>query len=374
MQANTDVRFVPRLRLAAVVLLFTGCQASKDPRAIRSAEVVGGNVERRCVELKIPVTVTGVPGAYIFARHCNNAALPTPTTVHFLVHGSTHNNLYADWPEDPQLHSYVQAALGQGHATLAIDRLGSGWSTKPPSEMVTLATLIDVLHQLVQKLRNGEVGSYSKVIYHGTSLTTAYGWVLGDTHPNDIDGFVHTGLLHFTRFGWIGSVFTEFLYPACVDPKWNFLDCGYLTTQPNTRRVFFMVEENATESTLRFDDELRDVFSATLAIQSVPLVFDVVNNQPAVPVETAAGKTITKPVLVAIGEFDKTACSQDGTPQDGILCSSGAAAVKAFEQQYYPLTDIDVYVQPNSGHAINLHKNSKAQLEYVMNWARRNGF
>lgn len=239
--------------------------------------------------------------------------------------------------------------------------------------MVTLATTIDVLHQLAVKLRDGQVGSYQKVIYHGTSLTTAYGWVLGDQYPDDFDAFVHTGLLHYTRHGWLNSVFTEFLYPACEDPKWSYLDCGYWTTRPDTRRDFFFVEENATESTLRFDDELRDVFSATLAQESVPLVFDVVNNQPAVPLATAAGKTINKPVLVVVGEYDQTACSQDGSAADGVLCSDGAAAVKAFEQPYYPLTNIDVYVQRNSGHAVNLHKNSRQQLQYVMRWADRNG-
>jgi hypothetical protein len=48
--------------------------------------------------------------------------------------------------------------------------------------------------------------------------------------------------------------------------------------------------------------------------------------------------------------------------------------VKAFEQQYYPRTSIDVYVQKDSGHAINLHKNSKQQLDHVMKWATDHGF
>jgi pimeloyl-ACP methyl ester carboxylesterase len=358
--------------MAAALLCSSSPARAEDPRG--DGDDGFASVQRSCRELKIPVTVAGASDAFIFARHCTNAALPPPTTVHFLVHGSTHNNTYADWPENPERHSYVLHALRSGHATLAIDRLGSGWSTKPASNAVTLSVMIDVLHQLIQKLRNGEVGAYRTVLYHGTSFTTAYGWVIGDQYPADIDGFIHTGLLHYTRFGWINTVFTGFLYPACQDLKWSFLDCGYFTTQPGSRRIFFFVADNATESTLRFDEELRDVFSATLAQQSVPLVFDVVNYLPPVPLATAAGKTINKPVLVVIGEFDKTACSQDGTTGDGILCSSGAATVKAFEQQYYPATDIEVYVQPNSGHAVNLHKNSKPQLEHVMDWARRNGF
>lgn len=331
-------------------------------------------IVRNTEELQVPVSVTNISDANIFAKHSVNTAMEPPSTVHFMVHGSTQNNLYFDWPENNNGYSFVETALANGHATFAIDRLGSGWSTKPDSELVTLDGTIDVLHQLAQMLRDGSLGNYKKVIYHGISFSTAYGWLLADRFPDDIDAYVLCGLLHYTRQKWIDEVFSEFLCPACTDPKWSHLDCGYLTTKPKKRREYFYVESNANESTLILEDELRDVFSETLGKQSVSLVYDVVNKTSAVPIDSAAGKSIDKPVLVVLGEYDQTACSQDGTEEDGIMASDGTNVVKAFEQQYYPLTDITVYIQPDSGHAINLHKNSKEQFDYVMDWTRSHNF
>ena len=36
---------------------------------------------------------------------------PAPDTVQLLVHGTTYNHNYWDWPEKPDAHSHVRAAL-----------------------------------------------------------------------------------------------------------------------------------------------------------------------------------------------------------------------------------------------------------------------
>jgi pimeloyl-ACP methyl ester carboxylesterase len=83
-----------------------------------------------CESFMVPVTVESVPDAKIYGELCVPALRPPPTTVQLLVHGTTYNHNYWDWPEDPETHSHVRAALQAGYATFNVDRLGVGQSTK----------------------------------------------------------------------------------------------------------------------------------------------------------------------------------------------------------------------------------------------------
>ena len=132
-----------------------------------------------CESFMVPVTVESVPDAKIYGELCVPALGPPPTTVQLLVHGTTYNHNYWDWPEDPETHSHVRAALQAGYATFNVDRLGVGQSTKPASQLVTLAATVDTLHQVVTKLRSGAIGNhkFTRVVYFGSSLSTAYGWM-----------------------------------------------------------------------------------------------------------------------------------------------------------------------------------------------------
>ena len=90
---------------STALVVLAGCQAddrNNNDDVAGESQALTKRVQRDCSELQIPVDVPGVPGARIFARHCKRANAPAPRTVHFLVHGSTHNNTYADWPEDPE--------------------------------------------------------------------------------------------------------------------------------------------------------------------------------------------------------------------------------------------------------------------------------
>ena len=160
-----------------------------------------------CESFMVPVTVESVPDAKIYGELCVPALRPPPTTVQLLVHGTTYNHNYWDWPEDPETHSHVRAALQAGYATFNVDRLGVGQSTKPASQLVTLAATVDTLHQVVTKLRSGAIGNhkFTRVVYFGSSLSTAYGWMEASVH-HDIDAFVMTGLLHITRPTFLGLV------------------------------------------------------------------------------------------------------------------------------------------------------------------------
>ncbi len=98
-----------------------------------------------CQGFMVPLTVENVPDVELYGELCVPKGR-TPSAVQLLVHGTTYNHNYWDWPEDPDMHSHVRAALAADYATFNVDRLGVGKSTKPASHLVTLAATVDTLH------------------------------------------------------------------------------------------------------------------------------------------------------------------------------------------------------------------------------------
>jgi pimeloyl-ACP methyl ester carboxylesterase len=312
-----------------------------------------------CRALFVPVNIPDVPNAKVYGELCLPPG-PPPKTVEFLVHGSTFNHFYWDWPVEPEKYSHVKAALDAGYATFNIDRLGSGWSTKPLSDLVSLDVMMDSLHQLVVGLRTGSIGGhpFERVVYFGSSLSTVYGWLLAERYPRDADAFVLTGLVHFTRPTWLDRVFKWHVDPACTDPKWKFsgVDCGYVTTTPGKRTQFFWYEPNASHANIVVDELLKDIVSKRLIFESAAFVLGEVDPT------TSPSQAITVPTLIGFGEFDNTACGDDG-----LTCNE--ENVLAFERPFYR-SDIvlDAYVPKNTGHALPLHFSAPETADFIHQW------
>ncbi len=345
-----------RMILLAVVLLAAGTAPS-----LASATGWWRNGPGKCRAFDVPVTVAGVENASIYGELCLPAG-PAPEKVQFLVHGSTFNHHYWDWPLNPEKYSHARAALENGYATFNIDRLGVGNSTKPPGELVTVNAVVETLHQVAAKLRGGEIGghAFSKIVYFGSSFSTAYGWVLASLHPEDIDAFVLTGLLHFTRPGWIDLVMQYHVDRACEAPRFQneVPDCLYVTTTPFKRYTMFYHPANVTIGVLLADELFKDVIPEPLLWESAPLVF-------VPPPETAPSRAITVPTLVALGEFDQTACGPDG-----FVCTE--ENIRNFEAPYYTTEELDFYVVPNTGHALPLHKSGEVSTAFIHEWLNEN--
>jgi pimeloyl-ACP methyl ester carboxylesterase len=323
----------------------------------------------RCQSLFVPVTVPGVPGAQVYGELC----LPdgdVPATVELLVHGSSYNLRYWDPQKVPPRYSHVHAALEAGYATFNIDRLGTGKSSLPASNLVTLDALIDSLHQIIGGLRAGTIGgtAFSHVVYFGSSLSTAYGWVLGSRYPSDVDAFVLTGLVHYTKASFIEKVATDFI-SACEHPRFSgTVDCGYLVTRPGTRDDFWYYTPNTIPAVIWFDELFAsDVVSATLIVESAPLVGVSHVGIPAgtfiVPPESSPSRDIRVPTLIVIGDHDLPACG----PPDGLDCTP--ANVLAWEAPYFR-SDIvlDVHVARDTGHALPLHDSGIETAAAIHAW------
>jgi pimeloyl-ACP methyl ester carboxylesterase len=290
----------------------------------------------------------------------------SPETVQFLVHGTSYNHHFWDWPYQPAKYSHVREALKKGYATFNIDRLGTGLSDKPDSTLVTADVMVEAFHQIVTKLRSGEIGgqAFSKVIYFGSSLSTAIGWLLGSQHPEDIDLFVLSGLIHLTRPGFFQMVVQWHVDPACEAFPWKYLgiDCGYIVTHPGTKGNFYHYEPNEDPFNLALDELLKDIASSTLTFTTAVYVGVGPGGPGPVPVEGAPSRDIQVPVLVVFPEFDETGCGPDA-----LVCTE--ENVYNFEAPFYsPEAELEVYVPADTGHAHTLHFSAKDTANFIHNW------
>src|SRR2546423_3412732 len=66
-------------------------------------------------------------------QFCMPAGGVPPTTVQVLVHGTTYNHVYWDFPYQAEHYSHHRDMARHGYATFAVDRLGTGQSTSRPA-------------------------------------------------------------------------------------------------------------------------------------------------------------------------------------------------------------------------------------------------
>jgi pimeloyl-ACP methyl ester carboxylesterase len=218
-----------------------------------------------CTTMNVPVTVAGVSDASIFGELCVPAG-PTPAAVQLLVHTTWYNHKY--WDPPMEQYSYSRTAVGQGYATFNIDRLGTGRSTKPAPELVTIEAVEDTLHQIIAGLRSGSIGGkpFSKVVWVGASFGAAYGWVNATRHPGDIDAYILTAIMHYTKPSFVvkGLTLTN---GACDDPIFSHqdIDCGYFSSTIGQAGALYYYEPGAAPGMLGGvnDFVLRDVVRST---------------------------------------------------------------------------------------------------------------
>lgn len=296
------------------------------------------------------------------------------STVQLLIHGATYNHSYWDFGTvDGIRYSYARDMAARGFATFAVDQLGSGQSSKPPSAELTNQVEAYIDHELVQGLRTGSLTGvrFGRVIDVGHSLGSLSVWQEAITYQ-DVNGVVITGMAHHFTTTADNDSASDF-YPARSDPKfqgqpWAANDPGYVTTVPGTRASFFYNTADADpkviatdDNEIPFDEETfwrergKDVASRGTS-DGVPLIY------------TRATQTIHVPVLVVLGSKDAVVCGVDATAVY-FSCSSGAVIAEEEQPYYSPQAHLEACSVPRSGHDISLHLNFRVQEEAVRDWA-----
>jgi len=280
-------------------------------------------------------------------------------TVQLLIPGATYDHRYWDFGTiDGRRYSYARDVAARGYPTLALDMLGTGESSTPPSGQITIDTAAFVAHQAVRGLRDGAFAGirFGKVIEVGHSLNSIAVWQEAITYQ-DVNGLIVTGVAHSIAARFAQLAGTDF-YPASMDPKFagRGLDSGWLTTVPGTRATLFYSAGDADPAVIAIDEERKGLVSATELNTGVPLV------------PTTGTLAIRVPVLDILGSNDLTTCGAN--PQGQVFdCSSGAAVAAQEAPFYSPETEIHACVIPGSGHDISLALNNRLQVADATRWS-----
>ena len=309
-----------------------------------------------CTHVLLPVSLgVGQPATQTIAGTLCTPLVWAPGShaIDILSPGGTYNSLYWNWPQDPQLYSYVDKTLQAGRATFDYDRLGTGQSSHPLSTSFTLPTEAYVLHEILSWAR-GE--GYSQVNSLGHSYGSMVALQEAGTY-NDANRLVITGLLHIPNIGvGLPRGFAS-LWPAALDPEFagSGLDLGYVTTEPGTRGSLFYAS-SADPTVISYDEAHKDVISSTAVATS--------GTTYAVPAPLNASDRITEPVFVVVGQEDGLFCTVPG----GLDCSS-AASVRTAETPYYlSAASLDTAVVPNTGHDVALHPSANTSFGMINQW------
>jgi pimeloyl-ACP methyl ester carboxylesterase len=298
-----------------------------------------------CRSVDAPVTVLG-------HRHVVHGTLCTPTgaaTVQVLIPGATYNSSYWDFPDGR--HSFRAAQNAAGFATFAVDRLGTGRSSRPLAVTLTAFVQADAMHQVVQGLRAGAYGPrFSRVIIGGHSLGAAISVVEAGTY-GDVDGVLLTGMTHRINPVGVAAAFANFR-PANLDPKFGLLyPLGYLTTAPGTRYNSFHAPGPRVVDVQALEESTKDVFAPTEAADGL-----------GVAVLLPYSALIDVPVMSAVGSRDAAVCGLLATD-----CST-STTLRAAEAAYFR-APLRTYVLPDYGHSINLAPNARDYYSAVSSWA-----
>jgi pimeloyl-ACP methyl ester carboxylesterase len=275
-------------------------------------------------------------------------------TVMVLMSGSNFNGGYWDFGYQPQTYSFRRAMNAAGYATLVVDRLGNGASTRPPSLTLTATATAQALHDIVQAARHGLAGAapFDKVVTVGHSLTAGTS-VMESTAYRDVDGVVLTGYSHAINVPETLGVISSY-HPAAEDPEFagRGYDPDYLTTRPGARLHDFFDPGDVDPAVLDRDEQTKEVFSLT--------------EYPDGMTSTLPGMSnfITVPTLVVAGGRDRMVCGADYSS-----CAD-TATLQAEEAPFFaPAARMRAFVLPGSGHAVNLARNTTDYQAAVIDWA-----
>lgn len=292
-----------------------------------------------------------------------------PPAVLLLVHGITYGTYYWDFPYQPETYSAVNALNEHGYATLNIDRVGHGRSDHPPSALTTTAAQAESIHQLVGKLKAGEIGDIA--FPHVTTVGHSYGSVISwfeSSLYNDTDAVIATGYTdRVSAMNAVPLILTG--GPAALDPvsssePWA-LDPGYLQVRQNSRNIPALYHaENADPAVIEKDNELAHTVTAPELATFPEPEYDGMH------------KNITIPTFTINGEYDTLVCganqhecatdaSQDASPEE---LEAASTRLRDWEAPAHnSAACFRAAAIPDAGHDINLHLNAQqafAQIAY----------
>lgn len=322
--------------------------------ALTATLVAAAPAGAACSPVRIPVTLAerDAPRAAIAGTLCRSTG--APRAVQLLVHGSTYDRRYWDWPGHGGTYSYARAMQRAGYATLAIDRLGSGTSTHPEAGLVSYANNIRAVDQTVDWLQRRL--PRARVVLVGHSYGTLVSAAVANRR-RDIAALVATGATTSAGTATAGGI-APCLIDARTDPVTRPLvpagagGAGYLTSRAGCRAGVFFDAAFADPAVIAEDEARKGTLTPAEVVGS-PL-------SGAGPWPVAA---VRAPVLLAVGDRDGLFCAP------AAVCAS-SAALQASERPRWRRARLTALVHPESGHNLNQHRGAPAFFSAVACWLR----
>ena len=305
----------------------------------------------RKTKLTVPVAITpGRDTEYRIHADLHEPENNDSGAIQVLLHGGLFNRLHWDFPYNPERYSYVRYMAEAGWPCLAMDRIGNGESSRPPSSEVSLPNSAYTVHQIVQALRTGEIGgtAYERVVLVGHSTGSAVASIEANRY-GDVDGLLLTGWAHgipdMGDFkGWTWHC------PTSEEPKFRHLnlDEGYITIRPGAIGPAFYNVEATEPKVLEVEEEIKDTY-CILEGATIPFSLDTHNFRGA--------------VFIANGMLDPYPFAKDRS------AARSSAAASAFElPHWHPDVDLQTLILPRQGHVLNTTA-GHVFFNYALAWA-----
>ncbi|KXX73987.1 hypothetical protein MMYC01_209023 [Madurella mycetomatis] len=369
---------------------------------------------KRCVQLEVPVPIVATNHHYIMPRVDNNidavnwainvttwstpvaaervtgpvlvdstfninAQLCVPSRkgtkaeiLQIATHGLGFDKRYWDVEIRPDEYSYLDAAIRKGYSILTYDRIGTGRSEKPDAyDIAQIPAEVEVLAGLTQLARNGKLITSSRVLSATTNKTTirdfqpskvvhvghSYGSFVTSgmlaQYGNLSDGALLTGFLFNSKLGSIDVAHFDHEFAQEHDPtRFDEYPSGYivLTTESDIQKLFFRKGG--------FEPKL---LTYTERIKQPEAVGEYASQGTAM---SSPAFEFRGPIQFFVGEFDYPGC--------GGNCTN--TYEEELTQRLYPAaSDISVYLQPNTGHALTLATNASAGYEVMFQYLDSQG-
>jgi pimeloyl-ACP methyl ester carboxylesterase len=293
-------------------------------------------------QVSFPIEVLG--GSYHIAGYLFHSGPLHDRVLQVTVHGATHYHLYWDLPRiDGISYSYARYMARHGYDVLAIDQLGTGASSQPDGDLVTLDVTANALHQVLASLRTQD-----NPIHHRFSRVALVG------HSNgSLTSIYETGTYHDADV-LVTTAWEHTPHPLPFDPA----DILAVLTAPYIPATTF--SEAFWISTFYYvpttDQALVDYEYSHLgpAVQARAQFLDLFR----VGLDTSLSRStsVTVPVLVQDGNFDALQPS----------------AFLGGEAAFYPLSpSVTLNFLVDVGHNINGHRNHLQSWTRIDEWIER---
>ncbi|KAL1961579.1 hypothetical protein VTN77DRAFT_1431 [Rasamsonia byssochlamydoides] len=315
--------------------------------------------------------------------------------IQVLTHGIGFDKTYWDLPFNNFNYSYIDVALDAGFCTLSLDRLGIGNSSiADPISIIQAPAEVSALFELNSMLRAGTLPgvphTFGTIVNVGHSFGSVQTYQLAAYHPTATDGIVLTGWSANASY-WDQIIASWNLQIARLNSPLRFGSITYEAVQevlslgglwdlvagvdlssagppadlPNGYLTWGNTEANEYAFLYPgfYDPAILPYSEATKQPVTYGELLTILGSPSSVP-------DFTGPVLVVTGGEDKIFCGGSClTTGDPDIASIPAAAAPSFPKA----STFQAYIQPNTGHGINLHYNSTAAYKFIQNFLIEHG-